>query len=140
MLLKQKGQLQSSNHQVPMAHARDEKRAIEDLKANGVIREGTSCWASPSVLVKRKCGGVRPYIDYRKVNKLVKPNGFPLPRIQDCLDAVAGSERFRTFDLISGYYQIPFLEDIPRCAFVCKCGNFEMTRLPFCLNNAASTL
>ena len=65
---------------VPMAYAEDEKRAIEDLKAKGVIRDSSSPWASPIVLVKKKDGGVRPCVDYRKVNALVKPDGFPLPR------------------------------------------------------------
>ena len=70
---------------------------------------------------------------------LVKPDGFPLPRIQDCLDAVARSRLFRTFDLTSGYFQIPLKEeDIPKSAFVCKYGHFEMTRMPFGLNNSAS--
>ena len=125
---------------VPMAYADAEKKAIEDLKAKGVIRDSTSPWASPIVLVKRKDGSVRPCVDYRKVNELVKPDGFPLPRIQDCLDAVAGSQYFSTFDLLSGYFQIPLLEEaIPKSAFVCKYGHFEMTRMPFGLINAAST-
>ena len=85
-------------------------------------------------------GGVRPCVDYRKVNELVKPDGFPLPRIQDCFDAVTGSKLFSTFDLTSGYFQIPLKEaDIPKSAFVCKYGHFEMTRMPFGLNNEAST-
>ena len=125
---------------VPLAHAAAEKQAIEDLKAKGVIRPSFSPWASPIVLVRKKDGGVRPCVDYRKVNQLVKPDGFPLPRIQDCLDAVAGSTLFSTFDLTSGYYQIPLKkEDIPKSAFVCKYGHFEMTRMPFGLNIAAST-
>ena len=123
-----------------MAYAEEEKKAIEDLKAKGVIRDSTSPWASPIVLVKKKDGSIRPCVDYRKVNELVKPDGFPLPRIQDCLDAVAGSKFFSTFDLLSGYFQIPLLEeDIPKSAFVCKYGHFEMTRMPFGLNNSAST-
>ena len=125
---------------VPLAHAEAEKQAIEDLKAKGVIRESTSPWASPIVLVAKKDGGVRPCVDYRRVNQLVKPDGFPLPRIQGCLDAVAGSSLFSTMDLSSGYFQIPIKrEDIPKTAFVCKYGHFEMTRMPFGLNNAAST-
>ena len=125
---------------VPLAHAEAEKKAIEDLKAKGVIRDSTSPWASPIVLVAKKDGGVRPCVDYRRVNELVKPDGFPLPRIQDCLDAVAGSTLFSTFDLLSGYFQIPVKEsDIPKTAFVCKFGHYEMTRMPFGLNNSAST-
>ena len=90
--------------------------------------------------MRKKDGGVGPCVDYRRVNQLVKPDGFPLPRIQDCLDAVAGSKLFSTFDLTSGYFQIPLKEeDITKSAFVCKYGHFEMTRMPFGLNNAAST-
>ena len=85
-------------------------------------------------------GGVRPCVDYRRINQLVKPDGFPLPRIQDCLDAVAGSSLFSTFDLLSGFFQITVKEsDIPKTAFMCKYGHYEMTRMPFGLNNAAST-
>ena len=124
----------------PLAHAEAEKKAIEDLKAKGVIRESLTPWASPIVLVTRKDGGVRPCVDYRRVNQLVKPDSFPLPRIQDCLDAVAGFSLFSTFDLLSGFFQIPVKEsDIPKTAFVYKYGHYEMTRIPFGLNNAAST-
>ena len=125
---------------MPLAYADKEKAAIEDLKSKGVIRESVSPWASPIVLVSKKDGSVRPCVDYRKVNQLVKPDGFPLPRVQDCLDAVAGSSYFSTFDLTSGYFQIKLKEeDIPKSAFVCKYGHFEMTRMPFGLNSAAST-
>ena len=125
---------------VPLAYADEEKQAIEDLLQKGVIRKSTSPWSSPIVLVKKKSGAVRPCVDYRRLNALVKPDGFPLPRVQDCLDAVAGSALFSSFDLTSGYFQIPLKqEDIPKSAFCCKYGHFEMLRLPFGLNNAAST-
>ena len=79
-------------------------------------------------------------MDYRRVNALVKPDGFPLPRVLDCLDAVAGASLFSSFDLTSGYFQIPLKEEgIPKSAFCCKFGHYEMTRMPFGLNNAAST-
>ena len=132
--------IKQAPRRVPMAHATEEKKAIEELKQKGVIRESTSPWASPIVLVAKKDGGVRPCVDYRKLNQLVKPDGFPLPRIQDCLDSVAGSSLFSTFDLTSGYFQIPVKrEDVPKTSFVCKYGQFEMTRMPFGLNNSAST-
>ena len=67
-------------------------------------------------------------MDYRKVNSLVKPDGFPLLRVQDCLDAVAESKWIL---LKSG--------DIPKSAFVGKYGHYEMTCMPFGLNNAAGT-
>lgn len=125
---------------VPLAYADEEKKAIDDLLKKGVIQKSTSPWASPIVLVKKKSGAIRPCVDYRKVNALVKQDGFPLPRVQDCLDAVAGASVFSSFDLTSGYFQIPLKqEDIPKSAFVCKFGQFEMTRMPFGLNNSSST-
>jgi len=124
---------------VPLAYAEEEKRAIEDLLKKGVIEESTSPWASPIVLVKKKNGQIRPCVDYRRLNALVKPDGFPLPRVQDCLDAVAGATLFSSFDLTSGYFQIPLKKsDRPKSAFACKFGQFQMTRLPFGLNSSSA--
>ena len=67
--------IKQAPRRVPIAFAAEEKKAIKDLKAKGVIRNSTSPWASPIVLVHKKDGGVRPCVDYRKVNKLVKPDG-----------------------------------------------------------------
>ena len=118
--------IKQAPRRVPLAYAGEEKKAIDDLLEKGVIRKSTSPWASPIVLVRKKSGAIRPCVDYRRVNALVKPDGFPLPRIQDCLDAVSGSSLFSCFDLTSGYFQIPLKEeDIPKSAFCCKYGHFE---------------
>lgn len=79
------------------------------------IRESVSKWGNPILLVRKKIDGVSPCVEYRKVNELVKPDGFSLLRIQDCLDAVAGPKLFSMFDLTGGYYRIPLKEeDIPK--------------------------
>ena len=67
-------------------------------------------------------------------------DAFPLPRTEDCLDAVSGSVLFSTLDITSAYNQIPVNEeDIHKTAFVTKYGLYEYTTMPFGLCNASST-
>ena len=125
---------------VPLAFAEEEKAAIENLERHGIIKQSTSPWASPLVLVRKKSGGVRICVDYRKLNAVTVPDAFPLPRIQDCLDAVTGACLFSTFDLTSGYHQVPVKEsDKHKTAFVTKYGLFEYQTMPFGLSNSAGT-
>lgn len=124
----------------PLAFAGEEQTAIKDLESKKIIRKSSSPWASPIVLVRQKNGKVRPCVDYRQLNTVTQKDAFPLPRIQDCLDAVAKSTLFSTFYLTSGYHQIPVKEeDISKTAFVTKCGLFEFTAMPFGLCNAPAT-
>src|SRR5437764_1154422 len=54
------------------------RQEIVNMKKNGIIRKSTSPWASPVVIVDKKDGTYRICIDYRKLNKVTKPNAFPL--------------------------------------------------------------
>ena len=102
---------------VPTAFAEEEEKVIKQLEDYGIIRPSTSPWASPIVLVRKKSGKVRPCVDYRRLNSVTKKDAFPLPRITDCLDAVADATLFSCFDVTSGYHQIRVKEsDIPKTA------------------------
>ena len=85
-------------------------------------------------------GKVRPCIDYRRLNSVTENDAFPLPRIQDCLDAVSGSTLYSTMDLTSGYHQVPVMNsDIPKTAFVTKYGLYEFLKMPMGLKSAPMT-
>jgi hypothetical protein len=57
-------------------------------------------------------------VDYRALNSVSIKNRYPLPRIDDMLDTVAGAKYFTSLDLTSGYWQIQIDEkDIPKTAF-----------------------
>ena len=59
------------------------------------------------------------------------------PRMQDCLDAMAGAAMFSTMDITLAYNQVPVAEkDIPKTAFVTKYGLYEFTKMPFGLSTA----
>ena len=67
-------------------------------------------------------------------------DAFPLPRTQDCFDAVAGATVFSSMDITSAYNQIPIREQyIAKMAFVTKYGLYEITTMPFGICNAPAT-
>ena len=126
---------------VPLALAAAEKEAIQELEKKGVIRKSVSPWASPIVLVRKKNDKLRPCVDYRKVNAVTRNTpAFPLPRVTDCIDTVTGAKFFSSFDLTSGYLQIPVKPtDIPKTAFCTKYGQYEFTTMPFGLVGSSAT-
>ena len=90
--------------------------------------------------MRKKNGKVRPCIDYRRLNSVTENDAFPLPRFQDCLDAVSVSTLFTIVDMTSGYHKVPVKEsDIPKTAFVTKYGLYKFTKMPMGLKSAPMT-
>ena len=90
----------------PFALRKKVDRLVQEMLDQKVIEPYESPWASPIVLVQKKDGGVRFCVDYQKLNRVTKLDEFPLPRINDTLDRLAGSCHFSTLDLASGYRQV----------------------------------
>ena len=113
---------------------------IDVMLKNKVIRRSRSPWASPVVMVLKPDGSTRFCVDYRKVNAVTRKDSYPLPRIDDTLDALNGMKYFTTLDLASGYWQIEIEEgDIEKTAFITRQGLFEFEVMPFGLCNAPAT-
>ena len=51
-------------------------------------------------------------VDYRRLNSVTKLDEFPLPRIDDTLDVLAGAKSFTTLDMASGYWQVEILTSL----------------------------
>ena len=112
------------------------EKEIQDMLAKGVIEPSTAAWSAPVVLVKKKDGAIRFCVDYRKLNSVTMPDSFPLPRLEDTLDTLAGNAIFSCMDLKSGYWQIPMEEaDKDKTSFVTHQGLHRWTRAPFGLRN-----
>ena len=125
---------------VPPSDYDSVKAHINQLLEAQVIRESCSPYASPIVLVKKKDGSLRMCVDYRQLNSKTRRDAFPLPRIDESLDALSGARWFSTLDLASGYNQVPVAEkDKQKTAFCTPFGLFEFNRMPFGLCNAPST-
>ena len=122
-------------------HKREEASCLlKDMLDKKIIQPSRSPWASPIVLVPKKDGSVRFCIDYRKVNAATRRDAYPLPRIDDTLDTLAGARWFSTLDMVSGYWQVELEEgDKEKTAFCTQEGLFEFNVLPFGLCNGPAT-
>ena len=102
-----------------------------------IIEVSRSPWSSPVVLVPKKNGKKRFCVDYRKLNLITKSVQWPLPRIQDIMDRLAGSVIFTTWDLTSGYWQMLMADsNKEKTAFSTPDGHYQFIRMPFGLKNA----
>jgi len=109
------------------------------LKA-GVIEPSCSSWTSNLVVVAKKDGSLRFCVDYRKLNSVTRRDAYPLPSIDECLDALSGSCYFSAFDLRSSCHQLPMdMKDADKTTFIVRAGTYRFRRLPFGLCNAGST-
>ena len=124
----------------PLAFENEEKEHLEKLLDANIISPGASEWASPTVLVRKRDGTVRYCIDLRGVNKVTIKDKYPLPKISECIDALAGCDYFSCLDMANGYYQLKMDDaDKDKTAFVTKYGMFLYNRMPFGLCNAPAT-
>ena len=87
------------------------KTHIQGLLEQEVIRPSCSPYSAPIVVVQKKDGGIRMCVDYRQLNAKTRKDAYPLPRIEESLDALAGAKWFSTLDLASGYNQVPMAEN-----------------------------
>ena len=117
------------------------KRQIEELEEKVCIQPSTSSWGCPTIFVKKRDTNVsRLVVDYRALNAVTIKNKYPLPRINDLFDQLAGASVFSKMDSRSGYHQIKIQkEDVPKTAFTTCYGLYEYTVMSFGLTNAPAT-
>ena len=125
---------------IPPLRRKEVRDLLATMLRNDVVQPSNSPWASPIVLVQKKDGSTRFCIDYRKLNNITRKDAYPLPRIDDTLSTLAGSECFTTLDLVSGFWQVEVAEkDRAKTAFCMTEGLFEFKVMPFGLCNAPAT-
>lgn len=112
---------------------------IEEWEKQGIVRPSASDFASPVVLVKKKDGSHRLYIDYRQLNKKIIKDRYPLPLIEDQLDQLQSAKVFSTLDLKNGFFHVRMDESsVKYTSFIVPDGQYEFLRVPFGLCNSPS--
>jgi hypothetical protein len=125
---------------IPIHQVDTVEQEILKMISEKIIEPSDSPWAAPVVIVKKKDGSYRFCVDYRKLNSLTRKDAYPLPRVDENLDALTGNTWFSSLDLASGYWQVQMdPEDKPKTAFVTRFGFFHFNVMPFGLCNAPAT-
>ena len=87
-----------------------------------------------------KKDGKQPVVDYQKLNDVTEKDSIPLPRIDNTLDQLIGSQLFTKIDLKDEFNQMRIKErDEWKTAFKTRYGTFEYLVMPFGLTNAPAT-
>ena len=91
-------------------------------------------------MVKKKSGKWRVCVDFTDLNKACPKDPFPMPKIDQLVDATVGHPRMSFLDAFQGYHQIPLaLDDQEKTVFVTPIGNYHYKVMPFGLKNAGFT-
>ena len=124
---------------IPSGQREEARKLVQEMLKRDIIQPSSSPWSSPIVLVRKKDGSLRFCVDYRKVNAVTKKDAYPLPRVDETLDTLSGSQWFSTLDLLSGYWQVEMSPtDREKTAFSTPEGLYEFKVMPFGLCNAPS--
>src|SRR5215216_3501722 len=94
------------------------------LEANFICEIKESTWLANTVLVPKKDSDILwMCVDFTSLNKHCPKDHFPLPRIDQIIDSIAGCERLSFLDAYSGYNQILMkVEDHKKTSFIIPFG------------------
>ena len=103
----------------PTLQREEAQKQVEKMKKHGIIEHSASPWSSPVLVVKKKDGSKTFCADYRKLNAVTKKDSYPLPRIDESLDTLAGSKWCTVVTCLIGH--------VSGCVSYCQCALIVIT-------------
>ena len=76
------------HQQIPVQLQQEVRKCLESWLKQGIICPSKSPYASQVVIVCKKSGKICLCVDFRKLNAISIRDSFPLPRIEEALQAV----------------------------------------------------
>ena len=108
---------------------------LDRMEKSGVISKVTepTPWCAGMVVVPKKSGNVRICVDLKPLNRSVRREVHPLPKVDETL----GAKVFSKLDANSGFWQIPLSESSRLfTTFITPMGRYCFNKLPFGISSA----
>src|ERR1700731_3107019 len=127
---------QSQLYPMPKAYHAELRKWIDENLATGRIYRGHSPWASP-FFFKKENNKLRPVVDYKQLNKVMKKKAYLLPLIRTILDQLKRFWYYMKLDVQRGFNNIWTTKPSEALlAFICEDGHFLCRVMPFRVSNA----
>ena len=117
------------------------RKCLDNWLKQGIIHPSKSPYVSQVVIVCKKTGKICLCVNFRKLNAISIRDSFPLPHVEEALQAVQATVWFSSFDPAQGYLQMAMEEeDIEKTVFrTGSSGLYEFTRMPFGLTHMGAS-
>ncbi|XP_014261398.1 uncharacterized protein K02A2.6-like [Cimex lectularius] len=129
----------SAPRAIPISLKNQVKDALDDMLNKGVIVpvDHSTDWCAPMVVTIKKNGGVRICVDLSHLNKNVRRQFHPMPRIELQLAELSGAKYFSKLDANHGFWQLNLARDSQDyTTFITPFGRFKFQKLPFGITSA----
>ena len=122
-------------------HVKAIKMEVNRLKEARAIKEVFFPeWLANTVVVRKKNGKLRVCVDFTDLNRACLKDLFPMPKIDQLVDATYRHLRISFLDTFQGYHQIALdIEDQEKTTFISPNANYHHTMMPFGLKNVGVT-
>ena len=124
---------------LPLGLREATRRELEKMERMGVIEkvEEPREWCAGMVVAPKTSGAVRICVDLTALNKSVRREHFPLPRVEETLAMLEGSKIFSKMDANSGFWQINLSKESRKLTtFITPFGRFQFRKMPFGISAA----
>ena len=133
--------VRQTQYPVPYAMQASLKEELQQMEEMGIIRKSSSPYSSPVVVVKKKDGGNRICVDFRRLNKVTIIDPQPVPSPADSFLGMREDKYFSKLDLTKGYHQIRVRPaDVHETFFVTIGQHYEYLRMPFGIVHSGMTM
>ena len=86
------------------------KKYLEEILFKRFIRPSKSLAASPVIFIKKPSRGLRLYIDYKDLNRIIVKNRYPISLVRKILNRIIYTRFFTKLDIITVFNKMRIAE------------------------------